>query len=67
LRHFVPQNPDLWVAVNLWLNGVCKEKNRLIGVFLMFLREAQQTPKTRGLLLRIKSRDCSKISVLEQA
>jgi hypothetical protein len=44
LRHFVPKNHDLWAAVNLWFNGVCKVKNRLIGDFLMFLREAQQTP-----------------------
>ncbi|MDR1219950.1 MAG: hypothetical protein LBK73_10130 [Treponema sp.] len=36
LRHFVPQNHDLWAAVNLWFNGVCKVKNRLIGDFLMF-------------------------------
>jgi hypothetical protein len=35
----VPKNHDLWAAL-----GVCKVKNRLIGDFLMFLREAQQTP-----------------------
>jgi hypothetical protein len=39
------KNHDLWVAVNLWFNGVCKVKNRLIGDFLMFVRKAQRAAR----------------------
>jgi hypothetical protein len=50
----VPKNHDLWAAVNLWFHGVCKVKNRLIGDFFMFLREAQQTPSAERMCIHGK-------------
>jgi hypothetical protein len=38
------KNHDLRTAANLRFDGVCRVKNRLIGAFLGFTREARQTP-----------------------
>jgi hypothetical protein len=38
------KNHYLLVTVNLWLNGVCKVRNRLIGDFLMFVARSATNP-----------------------